>query len=168
MDPSKHQSSSSYEDSKLQGFDIETIGESVFSRVESCLKSLEKSEFRSAIALNAKDRSYLERLSESQLLAHTRRFISQRLAPATPKRDGKQTPWNGHPVFVAQHATATCCRGCLEKWHGVPRRIPLSQEDIEFAVLLIFQWLALQRCQTPTTEPFSEPENRYPLFEEPT
>ncbi len=23
----------------------------------------------------------------------------------------------GHPVFVAQHATATCCRECIRKWH---------------------------------------------------
>ena len=23
-------------------------------------------------------------------------------------------------VFVAQHATACCCRGCLEKWYRVP------------------------------------------------
>ncbi len=51
---------------------------------------------------------------------HAADFIRQRLAPAAPINDGKQTPMRGHPVFIAQHATATCCRGCLEKWHAIP------------------------------------------------
>jgi len=44
-------------------------------------------------------------------------FITARLAPALLKNDGKQTPMRGHPVFIAQHATATCCRRCLWKWY---------------------------------------------------
>jgi hypothetical protein len=45
--------------------------------------------------------------------------VSKRLGSANPLNDGKQTPFKGHPVFIAQHATATCCRGCLAKWHGI-------------------------------------------------
>ncbi|MCP9485713.1 MAG: DUF4186 domain-containing protein [Gaiellaceae bacterium MAG52_C11] len=41
-------------------------------------------------------------------------MIAQRVAPAAPRKDGKQTPYRGHPVFVAQHATATCCRTVLD------------------------------------------------------
>ncbi|WP_251023391.1 DUF4186 family protein [Streptomyces sp. ISL-10] len=32
------------------------------------------------------------------------------------------------PVFVAQHATATCCRTCLERWHVVPAGRALDDE----------------------------------------
>src|SRR3546814_4488449 len=48
------------------------------------------------------------------------RIVEKRLAPAEPVNDGKQTPMRGHPVLIAQHATATCCRSCLAKWHGIP------------------------------------------------
>ena len=43
--------------------------------------------------------------------------IIKRIAPKEPLNDGKQTPMKGHPVFIAQHATATCCRECTRKWH---------------------------------------------------
>ena len=51
---------------------------------------------------------------------HARDFIAKREVPAMIPNDGKQTPMRGHPVFVAQHATATCCRGCLEKLQRQP------------------------------------------------
>jgi len=44
---------------------------------------------------------------------HARDFVNECLAPELPKNDGKQTPMKNHPVFIAQHATATCCRKCL-------------------------------------------------------
>ncbi len=40
---------------------------------------------------------------------------------AEPRNDGKQTPFRGHPVFTAQHATATCCRW-LPAISGTPSR----------------------------------------------
>ena len=65
----------------------------------------------------------------------------QRLAPAAPRNDGKQTPWRGHPVFVAQHATATCCRGCLAKWHGIERGHELSAPEQNHVLSVIARWL---------------------------
>lgn len=75
------------------------------------------------------------------VLEHAREFVERRLAPAHPVRDGKQTPLRGHPVFVAQHATATCCRGCLEKWHGIPRGRPLTASERGYVVDVIERWL---------------------------
>jgi hypothetical protein len=46
-----------------------------------------------------------------------------------PANDGKQTTFQGHPVFVAQHATACCCRGCLAKWHGIAQGQALTAGD---------------------------------------
>lgn len=43
----------------------------------------------------------------------------------------------GHPVFIAQHATATCCRGCIQKWHGIKKGRALSDQEIQLFVELI-------------------------------
>ena len=75
------------------------------------------------------------------VLDHARDFVRSRLADAEPKNDGRQTPWGNHPVFVAQHATATCCRGCLEKWHGIPKGKPLSDAEQTYIVSVIERWL---------------------------
>jgi len=75
------------------------------------------------------------------VLAHAADFIAQRLAPADPRNDGKQTPFRGHPVFVAQHATATCCRGCLAKWHHIEKGRPLTGDEQAYAVAVIEHWL---------------------------
>jgi hypothetical protein len=47
-----------------------------------------------------------------------------------------------HPVFVAQHATATCCRTCLERWHGIPNGRQLTGDELSYAVELIGRWIA--------------------------
>lgn len=74
-------------------------------------------------------------------MEHGRDFIARRLAPANPKKDGKQTPWKGHPVFVAQHATGTCYRSCLEKWHGFVKHQPLSLAQQTYVLAVIIGWL---------------------------
>ena len=71
-----------------------------------------------------------------------RAIVDRRLAPAQPDKDGRQTPYRGHPVFVAQHATATCCRGCLEKWHGIAKGHELSATEREYVVEAICRFIA--------------------------
>ena len=73
-----------------------------------------------------------------------RDFVRQRLAPARIPNDGKQTPMRGHPVFIAQHATATCCRGCLKKWHDIPKGRELTDKEQEYVVSIIMNWLYRQ------------------------
>ena len=76
--------------------------------------------------------------------AHAAYLIRKRLAPAEPLHDGKQTPMRGHPVFLAQHATATCCRNCLEKWHHIPKGKELTEEEQEYVVDVIMEWIRRQ------------------------
>ena len=102
---------------------------------------LSKSSFRSKFRLNEPDRRYLEERGDV-IVQHARDFIARRLAPAAPPNDGRQTPWRGHPVFVAQHATATCCRSCLAKWHGIEAGRSLTQEEQAHAVSAIMRWLS--------------------------
>jgi hypothetical protein len=89
---------------------------------------LARSGFRSRFRLRARERDYLRTRGLEAVLEHGRKFVDDRLAPAEPPNDGKQTPMRNHPVFVAQHATATCCRGCLAKWHGIPTGYALTFE----------------------------------------
>jgi hypothetical protein len=112
--------------------------------VEEVFASLSRSDFRRRMHLNEKERDYLSRKGMDVVLAHAADFIEKRLAPAEPANDGKQTPWRNHPVFVAQHATATCCRTCLEKWHAIPKGRELTVEEKRYAVEVIGRWLASQ------------------------
>lgn len=102
------------------------------------------SAFRRRFRLSAKEQVYLRGRGMEAVLSHARDFVGARLAPAQPLNDGKQTPFRGHPVFVAQHATATCCRSCLAKWHGIPAGRPLAQYESEHVVMAIARWLSEQ------------------------
>ena len=109
--------------------------------LDALFKRLAGSSFRRRFRLGKRDRAYLEARGLSVVLAHARDFINRRLAAAEPPNDGKQTPYRGHPVFVAQHATGTCCRGCLAKWHGIPQGRPLEEADKARILAVIERWL---------------------------
>ena len=47
----------------------------------------------------------------------------------------------GHPVFIAQHATATCCRECIRKWHKMQPGKELSQVQQDYLVDVIMTWI---------------------------
>jgi hypothetical protein len=104
--------------------------------------SLSRSTFRSRFRLGPKEQAYLAEKSLPVVLEHGRKFIAERLAPAEPKNDGRQTPMRGHPIFIAQHATATCCRGCLAKWHRIPRERPLSDEEVDYVLRVLGRWIS--------------------------
>ena len=105
---------------------------------------LAKSEFRSKFKLKQKEKDYIAQKGMDTIRQHARDFISKRLAPAVIPNDGKQTPMKGHPVFIAQHATATCCRGCLYKWHKIPKGVELTQSQQDYIIDIIMQWIERQ------------------------
>jgi hypothetical protein len=121
------------------------------------LLSLGKSKFRSRMRLGEEEKDYLARRKIETIRGHAADFIATRLAPAHPRNDGKQTPWRGHPVFVAQHATATCCRSCLEKWHGIEKGRELSEQEREYVVEVIARWLS-EKTNLETRKPEKEAE----------
>jgi len=112
--------------------------------IEATLRRLQGSRFRSTFALAPPDAAYLRQRGYAEIRAHARRFLDERIAPAEPRNDGKQTPWRGHPVFVAQHATATCCRGCIATWHRIPAGTELSDAQLEQLCDLLMAWLTAQ------------------------
>jgi hypothetical protein len=109
--------------------------------LDELFSMLSRSSFRSRFKLRGKELEYLRVKGLRVVLEHAADLISKRLAPANIPNDGKQTPFRNHPVFVAQHATATCCRGCLEKWHRIPRGRALTAEEQKYVVSVIERWL---------------------------
>jgi hypothetical protein len=109
--------------------------------LDDLFSALSRSAFRSRFRLGPKERAYQVEKTLPVILEHGRQFITERLAPTAPRNDGRQTPMRGHPIFIAQHATATCCRGCLEKWHRIPSGQPLTDEEIDYVVSVLARWL---------------------------
>jgi hypothetical protein len=114
------------------------------SVISQKLVSLKRSKFRSKFKLSQKDREYITAKGLETIKEHTFQFVNTRIAPDFPKNDGKQTPMRGHPVFIAQHATATCCRGCISKWHGIEKGRALNVEEVDFVMALIMGWIERQ------------------------
>ncbi len=112
--------------------------------LQSVFQALARSDFRRNIRLRKREQDYLHTKGLDVVLKHAEDFIEKRLAPAHPANDGKQTPWRNHPAFVAQHATATCCRGCLEKWHGIPKGRELRAAEKSYVLRVLERWLSHQ------------------------
>ena len=109
--------------------------------VDEALDKLQKSAFRRKFHLSQKDREYVREKGMDVIRSHEEDFIAKRLAPAAIPNDGKQTPMRGHPIFIAQHACACCCRGCLEKWYRVPKGRELSADEQRRIVNLLMRWI---------------------------
>ena len=105
------------------------------------LNSLKKSKFRSSFHLKQKEKEYVKEKGIEEIKKHAYKIINERLKPEIIENDGKQTPMKNHPVFIAQHATATCCRGCLEKWHHIKKNKELTEHEIDYIVTLIIEWI---------------------------
>lgn len=108
-------------------------------------RRISESRFRSRFKLKEKEFAYIDEKGLDVVRRHAMDFVEKRLAPADIPNDGKQTPMRGHPVFIAQHATATCCRGCLEKWHGIPKGRELTEQQKTYVVDVLIHWIERQR-----------------------
>lgn len=109
--------------------------------VEYILRELKKSKFRSKFTLEEKDFKYINQKGLEVIESHARDFVFSKLSPAYIANDGKQTAFKGHPVFIAQHATATCCRNCLEKWHKIKKGKELTKQEQDYIVNVIISWI---------------------------
>ena len=112
--------------------------------VDEALDKLQKSAFRRKFHLSQKDREYVREKGMDVIHSHGEDFIAKRLAPAAIPNDGKQTPMRGHPIFIAQHACACCCRKCLYKWYKIPPGIQLNRRQQEKIVNLLMAWIQRQ------------------------
>ena len=102
------------------------------------------SAFRRKFRLQGKDLAYLQTWGLPHVMKQAGEIIEKRVAAAEPANDGRQTPWRNHPVFVAQHATGTCCRGCMQRMHEIPKGIALNEEQKAYVLRAIERWLRAQ------------------------
>lgn len=109
------------------------------------LDELSHSKFRSSFHLKDDMISYIDDKGLLKVKEHGLDFIKEKLAPASPKNDGKQTPMRGHPIFIAQHACACCCRGCLEKWHHIEKGRELTNNEINYIISLLMEWIKREK-----------------------
>lgn len=110
-------------------------------KIKNIFDKLSKSKFRSSFHLKDKDILYIEDKGIDKIRNHAYDFVTKRLADTSNVTDGKQTPMKGHPVFIAQHATGTCCRSCLEKWHHIRKNKNMTDDDIKYVVDIIMSWI---------------------------
>ncbi len=120
--------------------------------IDDIFKRLSRSPFRCRFSLSPREQRYFLERGMAQILEHAAEFIDKRLVPANPTNDGKQTPMRGHPVFVAQHATATCCRSCLADWHDIPEGCTMGPAQRAHVLAVLERWLAT------SVDPLDPPE----------
>ena len=116
---------------------------SMNNKIDYILDKLSNSKFRSSFHLKNADFEYINRIGIDKIKEHCYDFVNNRLR-VLKLNDGKQTPFRGHPVFISQHATATCCRGCIEKWHKFHQHRELTPTEQEYLVSVIMEWINRQ------------------------
>jgi hypothetical protein len=119
------------------------------SELDTRIETIGRQPFRARFRLRGPDRATAVLRGPSAIRRHARDLISQRLAPAEPRNDGRQTPYRGHPVFVAQHATATCCRSCLQRNHAIEKGADLTPEQQGYVVDVICRWIERELAVEP-------------------
>lgn len=127
--------------------------------ISTTMEALAQDKFRGRFILTGKELNYLNEKGLDVVIAHAAELLKKRLAPAVIPNDGKQTPWRGHPTFIAQHATGTCCRGCLRKWHGIEKGKGLSDEEFQHVLKVLAAWLS-RFVSAEQTSPRVEPQYR--------
>lgn len=111
------------------------------ARIDRVIDRIGRQSFRAKFHLRARERAFVQTRGMETVRLHAHELISARVAPAQPRGDGRQTPWGGHPVFRAQHATATCCRGCLARNHGIEAGRALTGAQRDYVVDVICRWV---------------------------
>ena len=109
--------------------------------IDAKLETLARQPFRAKFHLRGRDAATVELRGMEVIRQHAADLLTKKIAAAEPHKDGKQTPYRGHPVFVAQHATATCCRSCLQRWHGIEKGRELTGDELAYAVDVVARWI---------------------------
>jgi len=117
--------------------------------IDERLDSIGEQPFRARFHLRGPERALVQLRGLKTVRRHAEDVITGRLAPAAPKEDGRQTPYRGHPVFVAQHATGTCCRSCLERNHQIARGHELTGPEHRYVTDVIMRWIEREIPNAP-------------------
>ena len=82
------------------------------------------------------------KLGRKNLLIEVKKQLRRSIGKYNDYKDGQQTPLGGDNIIhYAQHATATCCRQCLEAWYNIPKENELTELQLEFCTELIMFYI---------------------------
>jgi hypothetical protein len=126
-----------------QLFDWETIHEKSIDNLEQVINALKYEQFRHHywhLTIDEKAAKNATKISLEELAERVARRFKSSLKLNNPY-DGRQTPLTGNILYYAQHATATCCRKCIEYWHDIPLDHELSDRDIEYFTALAMRYI---------------------------
>jgi hypothetical protein len=116
--------------------------------IEFTIEALEKEWIRHHfwhVEIPQKAINYALRKGSVALKDSIRSRLNSSVALAKPFHDGIQTPFeSNNPIHYAQHATASCCRKCIEKWHGIERGKDLNEEEITYLTQLIMEYIKIK------------------------
>ena len=101
------------------------------------------------LAIDQKAVNHALRKGREGMWAAVEKRVRRSVGDANPTFDGRQTPKSGNSIYYAQHATATCCRKCIEEWHGIPRGIALTDEVVMYFTDLIMLYINERLPQLP-------------------
>ncbi len=104
-------------------------------------RKLTRSKQINSLEMGDPEKEYIRSRGMEILNRHAFDFVRKRLASANPRNDGRQTPFKGHPIFLAQHSTGTSDRVKLEKFHGIRQGIELTEKEIHYIVDIIMRWI---------------------------
>jgi len=103
---------------------------------------------------------YARRKGAISLRVATEHIIQKAVGEPNHPRQGRQTPRENSPtanaVHYAQHATASCCRPCLEEWHGIPSDRPLTKAELTYLTDLAMLYVEARipdLCSAPVFVP---------------
>lgn len=82
-----------------------------------------------------------EKLDRKILMEKARRRLASSVGKPANAYDGLQTKMGENVVFYAQHATATCCRKCMNYWHGIDKNTHLTSEELDYCMSLVERYL---------------------------
>jgi hypothetical protein len=93
------------------------------------------------VEIDQKAINHALRKGRKELRVAAEKRIRASVGKAFPSYDGRQTPKSGNSLFYAQHATATCCRKCIEEWYGIEIGVALTEEHIQYFSDLLMLYL---------------------------
>ena len=102
--------------------DWERVRSHDIADVEFVFASLKKEMIRHVFwhaEIDEKAVNHARRKGRRGIRAAAEHRLRKVVAPAEPAYDGRQTPKSGNVIYYAQHATASCCRTCVEQWYGL-------------------------------------------------
>lgn len=95
------------------------------------------------VEIDQKAINHARRKGKSGMRVAAQNRISKSVGSAQHPREGRQTPKenSGNAIFYAQHATACCCRKCMEYWHNIPLGRELTKQEIGYFTDLVMLYI---------------------------